>query len=86
MFSLLLGFCLSVLLLEEDSTQQAWLAAYFVNVLNTFSATSLFLYPLKIQENQKFSDTFRGYRKWPVAWNRYREYQIHSANIKLCSY
>ena len=70
MFSLLLGFCLSVLLLEEDSTQQAWLAAYFVNVLNTFSATSLFLYPLKIQENQKFSDTFRGYRKWPVAWNR----------------
>ena len=45
MFSLLLGFCLSVLLLEEDSTQQAWLAAYFVNVLNTFLLLVYFYTP-----------------------------------------
>ena len=41
MFNLLLRFCLSVLLLEEDSTQQAWLTAFFVNILHPFSATIL---------------------------------------------
>ena len=30
-------------------------------------ATTLFLYPLKTSENQRFPDVFRGYRKWLVA-------------------
>ena len=33
---------------------------------NPFSATSLFLYPLKTSENLGFSNAFRGYRKKPV--------------------
>ena len=28
-----------------------------------------FLYPLTTSENQRFSDVFRGYRKWSLAWN-----------------
>ena len=39
------------------------------NLFNSFEATGLFLYSLKISENQRFSDVFRGYRKRPVAWN-----------------
>ena len=38
-------------------------------VLNPFHATDLFWYPLKISENQRFSDVFRGYQKTSVAWN-----------------
>ena len=34
-----------------------------------FHATGLFLHPLNTSENQ-FSDAFKEYRKWPVAWNR----------------
>ena len=37
--------------------------------INPFHATGLFRYPLKISQNQMFSDVFRGYRKRPVAWN-----------------
>ena len=39
------------------------------NILNNqpISCHSFFLYPLKISENQRFSDVFRGYRKIPVA-------------------
>ena len=36
---------------------------------NPFHANSLFLYPLKMTENQRFSDVSRVYRKRPVAWN-----------------
>ena len=37
---------------------------------NPFHAAGIFLYPLRIPENQRFSDIFRGYRKRPLAWNR----------------
>ena len=33
---------------------------------NLFHVIGLFLYPLNISENQKFSDAFRKYRKRPV--------------------
>ena len=39
----------------------------FSERVNPFHATGLFLYPLKISENQRFSDAFRGYRKSPMA-------------------
>ena len=48
-------------------------AEYLMNIdivtlkINPFHATGLFLYPLKKSENQRFSDTFAGYRKRPVA-------------------
>ena len=38
-------------------------------LLNPFHATGLFLYLLKTSENLWFSDTFREYRKRPVAWS-----------------
>ena len=31
------------------------------HLLNSFQAIALFQYPLKISENQRFSDNFRGY-------------------------
>ena len=37
--------------------------------LKTFHVTGLFLYLLKISENQRFSDVFRGCRKRLVVWN-----------------
>ena len=37
--------------------------------INSFHATSLFRYPLKTSENQRFPDIFGGYQKRPVAWN-----------------
>ena len=37
--------------------------------INPFHAANLFWYPLKISENQRFSDIFRGYQKRSVAWN-----------------
>ena len=37
------------------------------NNINSFHATGLFLYLLKISENLRFSDVFMGYRKRPVA-------------------
>ena len=54
----------------------AWLIEYpkiyfnykIVFVFTPFHATSLFLYPLKTSENERFSDVFREYRKRPVAW------------------
>ena len=39
-------------------------------IINLFHATSFFLYPLKISENQRFSDIFRGNRKRPMAFLR----------------
>ena len=36
-------------------------------LINSFHATCLFLYPLKTSENLWFSDVFRGYRKIIVA-------------------
>ena len=50
-----------------------WIRGYtdfWLSLINSFHATVLFLYPLKISENFWFSDVFRGYRKRPVAWNR----------------
>ena len=37
--------------------------------INLFHVIGLFLYPLKKSESQRFSDVFRGYKIWPVAWN-----------------
>ena len=39
--------------------------------INPFQVTGLFLPPppLKISENQRYSDVFRAYKKRPVAWN-----------------
>ena len=43
---------------------------------NPFYAAGIFLYPLKTSENhQRFPDTFREYRKMPVAWNGIRQFQ-----------
>ena len=36
--------------------------------LNPFNVTGLFLYPLKILENQRFSDIFKGFGR-SVEWN-----------------
>ena len=38
-------------------------------IVNPNHATGLFLYPLKTLENQRFSDVFRGYKKWLAEWN-----------------
>ena len=38
-----------------------------------FHVTSLFLYPLRTSQNQRFSNIFREYRKRPVAWNGLRK-------------
>ena len=35
----------------------------FSILINLLHATSLFLYPLKTSENQRFSDVSKGYRK-----------------------
>ena len=36
---------------------------------DSFYATDVFLNLLKISENQRISDVFRGHRKGSVAWN-----------------
>ena len=38
-------------------------------LINSFHATCLFLYPLKTSENLWFSDVPREYKKRPMAWN-----------------
>ena len=38
-------------------------------VINPWEGNISFLYPLKISENQRFSDVFRGYRKEHLTWN-----------------
>ena len=43
------------------------------NTLIRFHITSLFLYSVKISDNQKSSDIFRWYRKKPAAWNYFRK-------------
>ena len=40
-----------------------------IHHINPFHATGLFLHPLKISENQSFSDVFRGYRNRSAAQN-----------------
>ena len=40
---------------------------FYIEKINPFHATGLFLYPLKKSENQRFSVVFRGYRKRPAA-------------------
>ena len=40
-----------------------------LNLINPFHAVDIFLYPLKIWENQRFFRVFRGYRKRTVPWN-----------------
>ena len=37
--------------------------------INPYNVTCLILYLLKVSENLRFSDVFRGYKKRPVAWN-----------------
>ena len=38
-----------------------------ITKINPFQANVPFLYPLKISENQRFSDVFRGYKKGTLA-------------------
>ena len=38
-------------------------------VFNSFSTNVPLLYPLKISENRRFSDAFRGYRKGTLVKN-----------------
>ena len=46
-----------------------WFSLANVN-FNPFNPSGLFLSPLNLLENQRFSyDTFKGYRKWPVPCN-----------------
>ena len=45
-------------------------------VFSSFHATGFFLYPLKISENQRFSDVFRGYRKRSVPWDELKHFDI----------
>ena len=42
----------------------------------TYTVLFVFLYLLKTSENQKFSDSFEGYRKRPVTWNGIRATQF----------
>ena len=49
---------------------------------NPFHATDLFWYPLKISENQRFSDVFRGYQKRSVTWNGLMNYFRYERGIK----
>ena len=37
-------------------------------IINPFHADGRFLYPLKMSENERFSDVFRGYRNGILAW------------------
>ena len=39
-----------------------------IKMLNPFQANVPFLYPIKMLENQRFSDVFRRYRKGTLAW------------------
>ena len=42
---------------------------FLLEPIKLFHATGLFLYPLKLLENQRSSDVFRGYKNRAVAWN-----------------
>ena len=46
----------------------------------------LFLHHLKISENQRFSDVFRGYRKRLVAWNELQSVYKHVCPSNKCKY
>ena len=40
-----------------------------ITKINPLQANVPILYPLKMSENQRFSDVFRGYKKGTLAWN-----------------
>ena len=55
----------------------------FFLYINSFHVGSLFLYPLKT-ENQKFSDIFTvGYRKHSVTWNRLKSIRFTSECLDI---
>ena len=47
-------------------------------LIKPFNATDLFWYPLKISENQRFSNVFWGYQKRSVAWNELEKLLLQS--------
>ena len=53
--------------LQSESVNLLHVCAHFQ--INPFHTTDLFLHLLKISENRRFSDIFRGYRKWLVPLN-----------------
>ena len=54
----------------KRTTTTIRLISYQINwYINPFHVIGLFPYPLKISENQRFSDVFRRYRKRPWTWN-----------------
>ena len=60
--------CLGLRNLTEVFIEKLILKKVFVNKkLSWIPPASLFLYPLKTLENQRFSDVFRGFIKRPVA-------------------
>ena len=48
---------------------------------NAFDGVGLFLYPLKISGNQRFSDFFRGYRKRAGVWDGLDSSSLESHRI-----
>ena len=57
---------------------QCWIVSRY-----QFHTTSLFLYSLETWENQRFSNTFREYRKRSVAWNGLTVKQLRFVNSNL---
>ena len=51
----------------ETKKSLRWDAHFGYSHIYQFNATGLFLYLLKISENQRFPDVFRGHTKRPVA-------------------
>ena len=43
--------------------------AFMMNLFNPFSTNVPLLYPLKVSENHRFSDAFRGYRTGTLVEN-----------------
>ena len=61
-FSELGCFCFAT---DNFDIRQTWVLCNFLIQHKSSYTFGLFLYPLKTLEN-RFSDVFRGYRKWPV--------------------
>ena len=74
-FSVSFYFCLCVLW----RTALDWKNSEFLiwPLLNLFQANAHFLSSLKISENQRFSDVFKGYTKGTLYRNRLRYYYQH---------
>ena len=49
--------------------------------VNPLFATALFLYHMKISENQRFSDIFRVYRKKPVVWKNLIQKKVQKMTV-----